>query len=91
MLWRNGARGAAPVPLTKARLRARKHGGALLPTVQEALDTAAAEGRGPPKGASQRRLTLVFQMVTMMMIAGLMLCCVRVQWRGGCTRWTGSR
>ena len=89
-LWRNGERGAAPVPLTKARLRARKHGGALLPTVQEALDTAAAEGRGPPKGASQRRLTMICRM--MVIFAGLMLCCcVRVQWRGGCTRWTGSR
>lgn len=50
-LWRNGERAAPPVPLTKARLRARKHAGALLPTVQEALDAAAAEGRGPHKGA----------------------------------------
>ncbi len=51
-LWRNAERAAPPVPLTKARLRARKHGGALLPTVQEAMDAAAAEGRGPHKGAS---------------------------------------
>jgi hypothetical protein len=50
-LWRNGSRAAPPVALNKARLRARQHGGALS-TVQQALDEAAAEGRGPREGLS---------------------------------------
>ena len=51
-LWRNNAVTSPGVPLTKARLNARKHKNALLPTVQDALDEAARTRRVlPPPGA----------------------------------------
>jgi hypothetical protein len=53
-LWRNGVAASPGIALTKAKLRARRHGGKLLPVVQEALDEAVVKQRVmPPAGGSK--------------------------------------